>query len=135
MVENTQSGLDQLNESAAAMDRVGEYLDTGDATEWEKMRYYTAAPAEAVAAAPWWQNMVAYGITKAVDNTFPGRNAGIQGNTSPGSFAGQNGRTYKQVGGLNAPPQTVGGMANRVSRMNPMTLGLLCLGAYVILKK
>ena len=128
MDDNTQSGLDALDAAAAS-------LSAGDSTEWDKMRYYTAAPQAAVDSVPWWQNMVSYGLTKAIDNTFPGRNAGIQGNTNPGSFAGQNGRTYNQVGGINGAPQTVGGMANRVSRMNPITLGILCLGAYIILKK
>jgi hypothetical protein len=56
-------------------------------------------------AAPWWQGLVSYGITKAIDNTLPGRTPGIAGNTSPGSFAGQNGASYRQSGPLNQPPQ------------------------------
>ena len=75
----------------------GSYVDTGtawgisegDAAEWNKMTAFTAAPQQAEAA-PWWANMVGYGITKAIDNTFPNQNIGIQGNTKPGSFAGQN---------------------------------------------
>ena len=119
----------------------GSYVDTGtawgisegDAAEWSKMTAFTAAPQQAEAA-PWWANMVGYGITKAIDNTFPNQNTGIQGNTKPGSFAGQNGRTYNQVGGVNAAP-TVAGLVSRVQHMSPLTLGLLAVGAFFLLRR
>lgn len=108
-------------------------LSATDQNEWVKMQPYTAAPAGREQA-PWWQNLVAYGATKAIDNTFPTQNTGVRGNTQPGSFAGQNGRTYNQVGGINAAP-TVAGFANSIRRMNPLVLGALALGAYFLIKR
>ena len=127
MDELNQAGLDLLDQQASQ-------LSDGDLAEWNKMSTYTAAPQSAREAAPWWANMVSYGVTKAIDNTFPGQNTGIQGNTKPGSFAGQNGRTYNQVGGVNAAP-TVAGLVSRVQHMSPLTLGLLAVGAYFLLRR
>lgn len=47
----------------------------------------------------WWESIAAYGITRAIDNRFGP--APVSGNVQPGSFAGQNGRTYN-----NAPQAT-----------------------------
>ncbi len=77
-------------------------LTEADATEWAKMQAYTPAPADN--AAPWWQNLVAYGVSKAIDNTFPSDPSAIMGNTRPGSFAGQNGATYNQRGSSATAP-------------------------------
>lgn len=43
---------------------------------------------------PWWQNVISYGVVRAIDNRYGP--TPVQGNTSPGSFAGQNGATYSQ---------------------------------------
>lgn len=42
---------------------------------------------------PWWQALISYGATRAIDNRFGPPN--VTGDTNPGTFAGQNGRTYK----------------------------------------
>lgn len=60
----------------------------------------------------WWEGLIKYGVTRAVDNRFGPQNVG--GNTQTGSYAGQNGRTYSNApnagapGGLAAP--SVGGL-------------------------
>jgi len=41
---------------------------------------------------PWWQSVIKYGATRAIDNRFGPTQ--VNGNVQPGSFAGQNGRTY-----------------------------------------
>ena len=111
-------------------------LTDADRAEWMKMTRYTAAPAQQAEAAPWWQNLVAYGITKAVDNTFPSTSAGVQGNTAPGSFAGQNGRSYNQAGPVNAAPVTsVGQLVSGVAGMSPLMLAALAAGVFFLLKK
>ncbi|MEO8805851.1 MAG: hypothetical protein ABI433_07205 [Burkholderiaceae bacterium] len=108
-------------------------VSTTDINEWAKMQPYTSAPAGREQA-PWWQNAVSYGLTKAIDNTFPNQNNGVRGNTQPGSFAGQNGRSYNQVGGVNAAP-TLAGISNSISRMNPLVLVALAVGAYIVLRR
>ncbi|MFT3665573.1 hypothetical protein [Piscinibacter sp.] len=60
--------------------------------------------------ASWWESLIQYGVTKAIDNKLGGSN--VAGNTAVGSYAGQNGRTYMnntsgQAGGLSA---SVGGV-------------------------
>lgn len=104
-----------------------------DGAEWNKMQPYSGAPAGREQQ-PWWQNMVAYGFTKAIDNTFPTQANGVRGNTQPGSFAGQNGRTYNQVGGVNAAP-TLAGIGQSISRMNPLVLVALAVGAFYVLRR
>lgn len=112
----------------------GYTLNTIDAAEWQKMVPYQAAPA-GNEAAPWWQNLVSFGVTRAIDNTFPGQATRVQGNTQPGSFAGQNGRTYIQPGGLNAAPTTVGGVVGSIAGMSPLMMGLIAAGLIYALKK
>jgi hypothetical protein len=43
-------------------------------------------------SAPWWESVIKYGMVRAIDNQFARPVA--TGNVAPGSFAGQNGRTY-----------------------------------------
>lgn len=120
----------------------GSYVDTGtafgattdDLRDWAKMSTYTAAPQGAREQNAWWQNLVSYGVSRAIDNTLPNQNVGVQGNTNPGSFAGQNGRTYNQVGGVNAPP-TLSGLVASVSTLNPIVLVAIGIVAYLALKK
>jgi hypothetical protein len=119
----------------------GSYVDTStgfgvtpsDRLEWDRMQTYTPAPTGADGV-PWWENLVSYGVTRAIDNTLPGYSTGVQGNTAPGSFAGQNGRTYTQAGSLNAAPTLAGAIAS-VQRMNPLVLVGLAVAAYLVLKK
>ena len=120
----------------------GSYVDTGtafgatsdDLKDWAKMTQYTSAPQQAREQSPWWQNVISYGLTRAIDNSLPNQQNGIQGNTNPGSFAGQNGRTYNQVGGVNAPP-TLSGLVASVQGMNPIVLVAIGVAAYLLLKK
>lgn len=99
------------------------YLVGNDTAEWQKMQpYVTQAQGE---QAPWWQSVIKYGITKAVDNTFPSQSTGVRGNTNPGTFAGQNGRTYSNA-------NSVGGLVSSVSNMSPMTLLLIAGGIYLL---
>ena len=120
----------------------GSYVDTGtafgatsdDLKDWGKMSTYTPAPQGARDQNAWWQNLVSYGVSRAIDNSLPNQHNGIQGNTNPGSFAGQNGRTYNQVGGVNAPP-TLSGIVASVERINPIVLAAIGVAAYLLLKK
>lgn len=113
----------------------GVYL-AADLVEAQKLGAYAPAPADAQAAQPWWVNTVMYGITKAIDNTFPSDTAyGIQGNTRPGSFAGANGRTYDQRGSVNAPPTLAGIVGGSgVGGLPLTTLVVLAVIGYLILK-
>lgn len=120
----------------------GSYVDTGtafgataaDMAEWPKMQAFTPAPQGAREENAWWQNLVSYGVARAIDNSLPNQNNGIQGNVAPGSFAGQNGKTYNQVGGVNAAP-TLSGLVASVQGMNPLILVAIGLVAYLALKK
>lgn len=115
------------------------YLRTdSDMAEWGKMQAFTPAPdtPQGQNAAPWWQNLVSYGVTKAIDNTFPNDPRGIQGNTKPGSFAGQNGRTYNQRGAQAAPPTLAGFVAGQgPGGYNWSVLGAIAVGAWFLIKK
>ncbi len=74
----------------------------------------------------WWESLVAYGATRAIDNRFGPVNVG--GQTSNGSFAGQNGRTYVQT-----PSATSGTPAARAAVATQQSAnnlgGLLALAA------
>lgn len=104
-------------------------LSGSDVAEWNKMAPFTSAAAGSESS-PWWQNVVSFGLVRAIDNTFPTKSMGVQGNTNPGSFAGQNGLTYNQVGGLNAAP-----VMSSIATMSPLVLALLAAGIYMLVKK
>ena len=72
--------------------------------------------------APYWQQLMTYGITRAIDNQFGPPPA--YGNTSPGSFAGQNGRTYQQTA---VPTQPRAGVFAAADASSGGGLGLLLL--------
>lgn len=63
-----------------------------DARESNKMDPYTAGDN----STPWWERLAIYGVTRAIDNHIgpPEQNK----TSAPATFAGQNGRTYSQVG-------------------------------------
>lgn len=112
------------------------YTDS-DVDEARKLTPFTPVPtASDGERAPWWQGAIMYGITKAIDNTFPGDpTIGIQGNTRPGSFAGQNGRSYNQRGGQNAPPTLAGLVGSSgVGNLNIVTLLVIGVVGYILLK-
>lgn len=107
-------------------------LTESDRAEWDKMSRYTPAPTGAEQA-PWWQNLVSYGITKAIDNTLPGDRRGLQGNVNPGDFAGQNGRSYRQR------PPVLGQLGANLSAATGLSSGALLLiagaAAFFLLRK
>jgi hypothetical protein len=93
-------------------------LDLGaDGVEAKQMQPFAADQ-----SAPWWQSMIMYGATRAIDNRFGPVN--VAGDVGSGTYAGQNGRTY-----LNTPVaqrgQVVAGLDNGL-------LLLLALGAVAV---
>lgn len=104
----------------------------GDIADQQQMAPFNA-PAAQQQGAPWWAGGVMYGLTRAIDNAFPGSPTGIMGNTFPGSIAGANGRTYvlrPLAGGGNV--QSAQATVNLGG--NPLLLlGLVAL-AFVVLK-
>lgn len=85
----------------------------GDAADAAAMQPFSASQ-----GMPWWQGVISYGLTRAIDNRFAPPN--VQGNTSPGSFAGANGRTYS-----NGQGGAAGGFV-----LTPLMM--LALGAVVV---
>lgn len=69
---------------------------------------------------PWYESVIAYGLTRAIDNRFGPPQVG--GNTQAGSFAGQSGRTY-----VNTPNARAGQVAQ--PQAMPSGGGLLALAA------
>jgi hypothetical protein len=63
----------------------------GDQTDAQHMDQFAPSSQE-----PWWQGVIKYGLTRAIDNQF--HQPATQGSGTPGSFAGQNGRTYNSDG-------------------------------------
>jgi hypothetical protein len=66
--------------------------------------------------APWYQNVIQYGLVRAIDNRYGP--VGVGGNMQAGTFGGANGRTYGNTGS-NTYGRTVSGQ-------DPMS-GLLML--------
>lgn len=58
-------------------------------------------------AAPWWERVAEYGISRAIDNHFGP--AQVNKTDMPATFAGQNGQTYSQVGNQASGNQAGGG--------------------------
>jgi len=119
----------------------GTSYTTADVAEAQKMASYVPQDGS---GAPWWQSVIRYGLVKAIDNTLPGQQTGIQGNTNPGTFAGQNGKTYGQPGALNRPPGSVqangssgapAGATMARGGMSPVLLLAAGLAALLILPK
>lgn len=111
----------------------------GDIPDAVQMEPFSPAPAQQQGA-PWWAGAVMYGVTKAIDNQFPGSPTGIMGNTYPGSGASWDGRTYTfntGTGGVRPAlhPGQVGGSARVAVRGDPMMLLLIGGAALFILLK
>lgn len=108
------------------------YYLPGDIYDAQAMAPWTP-PAAQAQDMTWWQGLMAYGITKAIDNQFPNTPTGIYGNTYPGSIAGP-GRTYT----LN-PLANGGGAASAGARFslagNPLLMLALVGVAVLLLKK
>lgn len=61
-----------------------------DAAEAASMQPFNADQSR-----PWWESVILYGATKAIDNRFT--RPAVEGNTNAGTFGGANGRTYGQT--------------------------------------
>lgn len=105
-----------------------------DQREAWKMEPFT--PRAAGQAETWWERTIQYGLTRAIDNRIGSQN--VQGNTNPGTFAGQNGVTYRStptaqrgqpMAQMQGGPAEVQGIPGGV-----LTLGALALLAYAALK-
>lgn len=108
---------------------------SGDVFEAAKMEPFT--PAANGQREAWWERVAMYGLTRAVDNRFGPQN--IAGNTAPGSFAGQNGRTYTAEPGAQrtAPVPARGGGISQAAAGIPggwLTIGAGALLAWVAFK-
>ena len=104
----------------------------GDVSDAQQMAGFNTAPAAAQqAGVPWYAGAVQYGISKAIDNTFPTSPTGVMGNVYPGSIGGTNGQTYT------ARPTGAGGgvisQAMGVSSFGGLPLPLVLVGAAVVL--
>lgn len=75
-------------------DAGGSYDFSSDAREAAKLDPYV--PAAAGDTRPWWERVAEYGLTRAIDNQV-GPSAPNK-TSAPATFAGQNGKTYSQVG-------------------------------------
>jgi len=95
-----------LDSYAMAWDDIGTL--PGDYVDTLKMQQFTPQQASQQGLT-WWQSLIGYGITKAVDNrTGPST---VTGNVQPGSFAGANGQTYLNgQGSALAPVGGIGGL-------------------------
>lgn len=89
------------------MSITGSGMLEGDQYDHLKMAPFVPVPAAAPAMA-WWESLASYGVTRAIDNRFGPVNLG--GNTSAGTFAGQNGRTYTNTTGAGAQPAGAAGI-------------------------
>lgn len=111
----------------------------GDMADQQAMGPFNPPVAQAQGA-PWWAAIAAYGVTRAIDNQFPGSPTGTMGNTYPGSVAGTNGRTYTMRpsgsgGGVNSAGMH--GLNAVVADLNrrPMLMMGLAVVAYLLFKK
>lgn len=88
------------------------YTDSlpGDYHDIAKMAPFQNAISKA-AGESWYEGLIGYGITRAIDNRFGPTN--IAGNTYGGSYQGANGRTYGNNGSRPAVP--VNGMQQPVA--------------------
>ena len=100
-----------------------------DQRDAAKMEPFT--PAARGDNSAWWERTIQYGLTKAIDNRFGPQN--VQGNTNPGSFAGQNGRTYTQAPQAQRDAPTTQAPAGPAAMAQGIPGGLLTIGAVALL--
>lgn len=108
-------------------DNFGSYEFSTDAREAAKLDRFV--PSAAGDTRPWWERVAEYGLTRAIDNQVGP--AAPNKTQAPASFAGQNGRTYSQVG-----PQPGPGLMGMGSGTTTLLL-LAAVGvvAFLALKK
>lgn len=80
---------------------------------------------------PWWERVVEYGLTRAIDNQVgpPAANK----TSAPGTFAGQDGRTYVTPSTGSGSPRPATG-SNQLLMWAAVGLAVLGVG-YVVLGK
>lgn len=97
-----------------------------DARETAALAPYNANPSNGLTTL---ENAIAYGFTRVIDNTFV--QPQIYGNVYPGSGAGNNGRTYQQLGAnrnaVLGQPGTVAGIPTSFLLIGAAVLALLIL--------
>lgn len=107
-------------------DAGGSYDFSTDAREAAKLdQYVPGTPGD---TRPWWERVAEYGMTRAIDNQVGP--AAPNKTSQPAAFAGQNGKTYSQVG-----PQPTGvlGMGSSTTTMLLIAAAALA-GAFFIFK-
>lgn len=109
-------------------DSSGAPMMAGDVADYQQMNAWNP-PAAQAQGMTWWEGIAKYGITRAIDNTFPGSPVGTMGNIYPGSMAGIGGRTVGYApGGVNQAAAAVS------VKGNPLMLLLIAAGIFLVLK-
>lgn len=95
-----------IDESTGASTNAPPGMMLSDLYEAQKMAPFQQADT----GQSWWQGLMQYGITRAIDNRY-GPPVFLPGNTATGTFAGANGRTYYQApNGQGGVPMGSGGL-------------------------
>jgi len=97
--------LDADGYAVAAVDPSGNYFAADD-REAAKLDSYVPRPEGD--DRPWYERVAEYGLTRAIDSNFGPKAVNKTG--AAGTFAGQNGRTYSQLGANGQPVQSGGSM-------------------------
>lgn len=98
-----------------------------DYTEAAKMQQFSGG-----GGTPWWQGLISYGITRAIDNRY-GPPA-VSGNVAPGTFAGQDGRTYAQQPQAYRGQPPVAPVSGGLNTGTMLLLGAAAVAVYLIAK-
>jgi hypothetical protein len=103
-------------------------LMASDVADYQQMQPYAGGGNQ---QAPWWQSVIQYGMTRAIDNRYGPTS--VTGNVQSGTFAGANGQTYYQapngqrIAVAPASQQTAG-----ISMNTMMLLGLAGLAFFAL---
>lgn len=97
--------LDADGFAVAAVDPNGNYFAADD-RESAKLDSYVPRPEGD--DRPWYERVAEYGLTRAIDSNFGPKSVNKTG--SAATFAGQNGRTYSQLGANGQPVAPSGGI-------------------------
>lgn len=101
-------------------------LTSSDAREAAKLDQFV--PSAAGDTRPWWERVAEYGLTRAIDNQVGP--AAPNKTSTPATFAGQNGKTYSQVG-----PQPGSGILGTSSNTTMLLIAAAAVaGAFFIFR-
>lgn len=130
MFENIQFGGTPTVSDPAGLS-LGAYVLPADAADASGIAWSVpSAGATSQESQPWWESVIKYGITRAIDNQF--QQPVVSGNTQPGTFAGQNGATYQQTAVPTQPRVTAFKSADAASGGGLGLLVLVGIGALVV---